>query len=63
VIHEVNGWEEDDDSWDEHDDDWCVECQGSGRVPAMDFEAIEGHSYFACDKCENGLNSGYPWRR
>ena len=47
----------------EDEDDFCHECQGTGRVPAMDFEAICGHSYFACPSCEKGLNSGYPWRK
>jgi hypothetical protein len=53
-----------DDDYDEYDtdDDWCPECQGTGRVPALDFEAITGATYFGCSQCEKGLNSGYPFR-
>lgn len=57
----MNEWDDDDYGTDD-DDDFCTRCHGTGRIPAFDYEAIEGHEYFACPECEKGLNSGYPWR-
>jgi hypothetical protein len=54
-----------DDDYEPHDDEeeFCFECQSTGRIPARDYEAILGHSYFACPHCERGTNSDYPYRR
>jgi len=50
------------DGHDEDEDDFCPTCQGRGYIPALDFEAIEGHEGFACEDCERGNNSNYPYR-
>lgn len=33
----------------------CNYCDGTGRVPAPDYLAIEGFSFVACKHCEAGL--------
>lgn len=44
------------DDGDEDDEpEFCSHCDGSGRIPAPDYLAIQGKSYVACVHCENGL--------
>jgi hypothetical protein len=53
-----------DDEYHERDDEeeFCYHCQDRGYIPAMDFESIQGIEGWACDHCDRGINSNFPFR-